>query len=691
MSKLTRDTNIQFVKGVGPAKVKLFNKMGINNINDLLEYYPKQYEDRTKICKIKDFVHNTPCIFYATTVSKAFHKVVRKGLSLNKVQVSDATGVCEITWFNQDYILNKLYPGQTYIVYGIPKFEFGKFQVENPIFYEGLDLSKVLGIFPKYPLIKNVTQNMIRTTVKNVIENKENEEEIFTESFMKEHNLITQNEALKKIHMPKKIEDINISRRRIIFEEFFLLQTALFMMKEQNLKEKKGVSFKNTDDSLFIEKIPFDLTNAQKRVIEEIKSDMKSSKSMNRLVQGDVGSGKTIVAAIALYIAANNGYQATMMAPTTILAIQHYEELVKLLNPLGINVGILTGNTTKKEKNIIKKELEEGKIDILVGTHAIIEDNVIFKNLALAIIDEQHRFGVKQRLKLINKGSAVDTIVMSATPIPRTLGLMVYGDMDISIIDELPKGRQKVKTYVVDETFEVRLQNFIKKQIESGRQVYVVCPLVEENQEENKNELEIKEKLINVVDLAKNYKDNIFKDYNVEYLHGKMKNKEKDEIMNRFKEGKIDILISTTVIEVGVNVPNASLMVIKNADRFGLAQLHQLRGRVGRGKYESFCVLESSNKSQQTIERLKVMQKSNDGFYIAEKDLEVRGPGDFFGTKQSGLPEFKLADILEDVNILKESAEASKKILLNDKNLESDENRVLKNKIYEKYFKDIVT
>ena len=689
MTKITKDKNIQFIKGVGPSKVQLLNKMGIETVKDMIEYYPRAYEDRTKICKIKDFVENKPCVFYATTVARPFHKQVRKGLSINKIQVSDATGVCEIAWFNQDYILNKLYPGQTYIIYGVPKFEFGKFKVENPIFYEGLDLGKVIGIYPKYPLIKKVTQNMIRSIAKTVLESKEEELEIFNEDFRKEHNLLTAEDAVQKIHLPKTLKDIDDARRRIVFEEFFTLQVALFMMKEQNFNEKKGVEFKDVEDSEFMKLIPFELTDAQKRVVKEIKEDMQSDKMTNRLVQGDVGSGKTIVAAIALYIAAKNGYQATMMAPTTILAIQHYEELRGYLEPLGMTVGLLTGNTTKKEKEIIKEKLQNGEIDVLIGTHAIIEDNVIFNNLALAIIDEQHRFGVKQRLKLINKGNAVDTIVMSATPIPRTLGLMIYGDMDISIIDELPKGRQKVNTYVVDESYELRLQNFIRKQIEAGNQVYVVCPLVEEDEEKEKESLETN-KLVNVVKLAKEYKEEVFKEYNVDYLHGKMKNKEKDKIMEKFKNGETDILISTTVIEVGVNVPNATLMVIKNADRFGLAQLHQLRGRVGRGSDKSYCVLQSTNNNSDTIERLKIMQNSNDGFYIAEKDLGLRGPGDFFGTKQSGLPVFKLADLLEDVTILKEAATAAKKILEEDKHLDKEENKLLKSVINEKFFKDIV-
>ena len=397
---------------------------------------------------------------------------------------------------------------------------------------------------------------------------------------------------------------------------------------------------------------------------------------MNRLVQGDVGSGKTIVAAIAMYIAVKNGYQAALMAPTTILANQHFDELSKYFEKLGITTSIITSSTTKKNKELIVQKLKNKEIDIIIGTHSLIEDNIEFANLGLVITDEQHRFGVMQRMKLANKGKAVETLVMTATPIPRTLAIMLYGDLDLSIIDEMPPGRKPVKTYAVGESYENRVNQFIKKQIDEGRQVYVVCPLVEENEELDLKSVEM---------LYEKYKNEIFKEYSVEYLHGKMKNKEKDEIMNRFKDNKINILISTTVIEVGISVSNATIMVVENADRFGLAQLHQLRGRVGRGNFQSYCILKSNNKSQKSIQRLKIMEKSNSGFDVAEKDLELRGPGDFFGIRQSGMPEFKLANLLTDINVLKQAQIAAKEVISKDRYLKSEENKKLKKVLYSKF------
>lgn len=397
---------------------------------------------------------------------------------------------------------------------------------------------------------------------------------------------------------------------------------------------------------------------------------------MNRLVQGDVGCGKTMVAAVAMYIAVKNGYQAALMAPTTILATQHYNELKYYFEKLNINVELITSSTTKKNKEIISRKLKNKEIDILIGTHSIIEDNIEFNNLSLVITDEQHRFGVNQRMKLTNKGRAVDTLVMTATPIPRSLAIMLYGDLDLSIIDEMPPGRTPVKTFVVNSSYQERLNGFLKKNIDEGRQVYVVCPLVENNDTLD---------LTSVEELYEVYKNEYFRDYSVEFLHGKMKNKEKDEIMQRFKENKINILISTTVIEVGISVSNATVMVIEDADRFGLAALHQLRGRVGRGSFESYCILKSDNKSQKSRERLKIMEKSTNGFEIAEKDLEIRGPGDFFGIRQSGLPEFKLANLLKDMQILKNAQEAAKTVITEDKYLENPENEKIKKALFDKF------
>lgn len=501
-------------------------------------------------------------------------------------------------------------------------------------------------------------------------------EDYYDDNFMKKYNLCNLDFAMKNIHFPKKIEDINISRKRLIFDELFFFQLALMSIKKNVTGQKKTTKFKNTDITPFLDILPFKLTKAQDRAVKEILEDLSSQKVMNRLVQGDVGSGKTIVAAIAMYIAVINGYQAAIMAPTTILAGQHYDELRKYMEPLGINVGIITSSTTKKNKQIIIEKLQNGDVDVIVGTHSIIEDDIKFSNLGLVVTDEQHRFGVNQRIKLKNKADTVETLVMTATPIPRTLAITLYGDLDISVIDQMPPGRKPVKTFVIDNRLEERLNNFIRKHVQQGRQVYIVCPLVEDSESID---------LVSVETLYDRYKNEIFKDLSVEYLHGKLKNKEKDEIMQRFKDNQINILISTTVIEVGISVDNATIMVIENADRFGLAALHQLRGRVGRGSFESFCILKSQNKSSKVVERLKIMEKSNDGFEIAKKDLELRGPGDFFGIRQSGLPEFKIANLLDDISILKEATDAAKEVLESDPNLSSADNIKIKKYLDDKF------
>ena len=499
--------------------------------------------------------------------------------------------------------------------------------------------------------------------------------EIFNEEFRRKYRLAEANYALRNIHFPKSYEMVNVARNRIIFEELFLFQLALLNMKQIEVEHTNTNTYSDLDESEFLKLIPFELTGAQKKVVSQIKKDMSSKTVMNRLVQGDVGSGKTMVAAIAMYLAVKNGYQAALMAPTTILANQHYIELSQYFEKLGINVEIITSSTTKKQKEKIIEKLKNNDIDILIGTHSIIEDNVEFNNLGLVVTDEQHRFGVKQRMKLSAKGNVVDTIVMTATPIPRSLAIILYGDLDLSIIDELPPGRKPVETCVVNDSYNQRVYNFLKKQINEGRQVYVVCPLVEENEDLDLNSVE---------KLYEEYKKE-FNGYNVAILHGKMKNKEKDSIMQEFKANKINILISTTVIEVGISVPNATVMVIENADRFGLAALHQLRGRVGRGSASSYCILKSNNKSAIARQRLDIMRKSNDGFEIAQKDLELRGPGDFFGVRQSGMPEFKLANLLTDTKILESTQEAVKTLIEEDRTLSLPQNSKIKNALYNKY------
>ena len=554
--------------------------------------------------------------------------------------------------------------------------------MNSPVFDKEGESKNTGKIIPIYPLTYNLSQNTIRKIIETGIKEVDNSlEETLPEYLIKEYNLYGLNNAINKIHFPENYDEFKNARKRLVFEELISMQLALLSLKQSYNKDIKGIAFsKSVKMSDVINKLPFRLTGAQLRVLEEIDSDMEAEKSMNRLLQGDVGSGKTAVSIIAAYKAVKSGYQAAIMAPTAILATQHLESFKELLDEFDIKCELLVSSVTKKQKEKILEKLKSGEIDILIGTHAILEENVIFKNLGLVVTDEQHRFGVRQRNTISEKGQNPDVLVMTATPIPRTLALILYGDLDISIIDELPPNRKKIDTFAVTKGMEERVNEFIRKNVKEGRQAYIVCPLVEENEEINAK---------SVLEIADKYKTEIFPEYRVEYLHGKMKAKEKDEIMSKFKDGNIDILISTTVIEVGVNVPNANIMVVENAERFGLAQLHQLRGRVGRGEYKSYCILKYQGNSPTTLERMKVMSKTNDGFIISEKDLELRGSGEFFGTKQHGIPEFKIANLFEDINILKQVQSLAIKILDGDSTLEKEENKLLKKMVEEKFTKRI--
>ena len=672
------EKDIQFIKGVGPNRATLLNKLGIFNLKDLITYFPREHEDRGNIKTIAEVQNGEEALISAFPVGRLNEIRIRKNLTLCKLIVRDETGSMLLTWYNQSYLKNVFKQNQRYKFFGKVLRKYGTPEMQSPV-YEQEDSSRNTGkIIPIYPLTYNLTQNTIRKIIENGLKEIDGKlDETLPDYILEKYNLLDYNDAIKQIHFPDTFEMFNKARKRLVFEELFSMQLALLSLKNNYEIKKPGIKFdKKAKMSDVIDVLPFRLTKAQLRVLEEIDKDMEKEKPMNRLLQGDVGSGKTVVALIAAYKAVKSGYQAVIMAPTAILATQHLETFHDILKDSGIRCELLISGITKKKKEDILNRLKQGEIDILIGTHAVLEENVVFNKLGLVVTDEQHRFGVRQRSIIVEKGENPDVLVMTATPIPRTLALILYGDLDISIIDELPPNRKKIETYAVTKGMSARVNNFIEKNIKEGRQCYVVCPLVEENEEINAK---------SVMEIYEEYKTKIFPQYRVEYLHGKMKPKEKDSIMEEFKNGNIDILVSTTVIEVGVNVPNSNIMVIENAERFGLAQLHQLRGRVGRGEYQSYCILKYQGNSEIIRERMKVISSTNDGFVISEKDLELRGSGEFFGTRQHGIPEFKIANLFEDINILKLVQSIALSIIDKDPFLEKEENKSLKKLVDEKF------
>lgn len=676
MSDLKKD--IQFVKGIGPKKAYKLNKLGIFTLKDLLYYFPRQYEDRNNLKKIVELKNEDKATIKALIVGITTSNP-RKGMTLTKVDVKDETGYAKLVFFNQPYISNTFKSGDTILVFGKVKKEFKNIEFSScEIEHLSNSPKNTCKIMPIYPLTFGVTNKEIISIIKSVLSNKELIiKEYLPKGIIDKYKLCSIDYAIRNIHSPSNKESFKIALYRIIFEEFLILQLGLFMFKN-GVTEVEGIKFEENEKLKdIISSLPFKLTKAQNRALNEIIEDMKSPKVMNRLVQGDVGSGKTVVALLALVNCVLNGYQGALMAPTEILAEQHYISLTETLKEFGMNVELLVGSLTKKQKEKILERVKNKEIDILIGTHALIEDKVEFDRLGLVITDEQHRFGVRQRGKLSDKGNNPDVLVMTATPIPRTLALILYGDLDISIIDELPPGRQPIDTIAVSKDKRDRAyNNLVRAEVEKGRQVYIVCPLVEESEA-----IEAKA----AVELVEELKQEYFSDLKVGLLHGKMKASEKESIMKSFKNKELDILVSTTVIEVGVNVPNATLMIIENAERFGLAQLHQLRGRVGRGKHKSYCILIYASKSEVCRQRMSIMEETNDGFKISEKDLEIRGPGEFFGTRQHGLPELKIANIFKHMKILKIAQQEARYIIGEDLKLQKFENKLLKNEIIDKF------
>lgn len=663
--------DITYLKGVGEKRAKLFQKLGAPTVGALLRCYPRGYEDWSNVCAIADAPLNEPCAIRGTVLRRPSETRIRKGMTLYKTTVTDGVRDLQLTFFNNQYIPNLLLEGETYVFYGRVTGSLLRKEMTSPEFCKAAD---ALPILPIYRQTEGLSSRQISSAMKNAFALlPEMVHDPIPDTIRQKHQLCHLRYALENIHFPKSMESLAIARRRLIFEELLILQLGLLRIKGHSKRVKSCHAITDYSED-FWKLLPFAPTNAQRRAVGEALRDMSGSVTpypMNRLVQGDVGSGKTAVGAALCHSVIRSGKQAALMAPTEILAKQHFDSLSRMLEPAGIRLGLLTGSVTAAKKRVLLESLAAGEIDLLVGTHALISDGVVFRDLALVITDEQHRFGVEQRSSLTAKGDNPHHLVMSATPIPRTLALMIYGDLDISILDERPPGRQVIETYAIDSKKRPRAFQFLRKHIEQGYQCYIICPLIEEGQSDMASVLQYTELL----------RRDYFPDLEIGVLHGKMKPKEKEAVMNRFAAGETPILVSTTVVEVGVDVPNAVVMLIENAERYGLSQLHQLRGRVGRGSVKSTCILVSDAQNDEAIARLKIMCKTADGFQIADEDLRLRGPGDFFGTNQHGLPDLKIANMAEDLETLHLAQEEARQILAEDETLSQPEHRGLRGEV----------
>lgn len=659
-------TNIRYLKGVGEKRAQLLTKLGVDTVGALLSLYPRDYKDLSNIKLIYDTnIDDTVCV-KAKIVTPITEHYIRKNMTIYKFVVADSSGAMSVTLFNTKYTAQKLHEGSEYLFYGKMSGGIFKREMSSPEIYEGGNNS----IMAVYPLTQGITAKYLSTIIKTAL-NSCKVEDIIPESIRNEYNLCDINFALENIHFPKSREALNKARHRLIFEELFLLQSGMMYLKNKRRGKTATVIKRDYTDS-FLKRLPFAPTASQVKCIKEAVYDTARAVPMSRLLQGDVGSGKTLVAAALIYNTVKNGYQAALMAPTVILAEQHFESFLKFFDNTGVRVALITSAVTAAKRRKIAESVKNGEIDVVIGTHSVLNEQIVFDNLGLVITDEQHRFGVAQREELSKKGNSPHTLVMSATPIPRTLAMVIYGELDVSVITEYPKGRKPIECYAVGKELHERVYNYIKKHIDEGRQGYIVCPLVEEGETER----------ISAEEYYKELSKNEFKNYKLGLLHGKMSSAAKEKVMREFSSGQIDLLISTTVIEVGVDVANAAIMVIEDAECFGLSQLHQLRGRIGRGEHKSTCIFISGDGAEVNNRRLKTMCETLDGFKIAEEDLKLRGPGDFMGKRQHGLPQLKIADLNNDYEILSYTSCAAGNLLNKDPNLSLAEHTPLKNRIF---------
>ena len=658
------------IKGIGEKKIALLNKLGIFTVNNLLEYFPYSYIDTTKFKKISEITEEGSYSYRLKIISLMENRKKRNIRVTKFLAMDEEMNYCTIVYFNNIFISKNLKINNVYEMYGRAKLLGKNVEIQSPTMQNKANI--IGSIIPQYHLCKGISNLDIVKIIQNLLKKNSYFEEKLPSNILNELNLESYDNAIRNIHFPKDNESFIRAKRRLAFDEIFYFQLSMKKLKRNN---EDAIRFEIKDETFdFIKSLSFKLTNSQNKVLDDIFKDMASDKQMNRLIQGDVGCGKTIISFIAMFNVIKNGFQSILMAPTEILARQHYESSTKLFSKYNIKVELLVGSLKESEKKAIREKIENGEVDIIIGTHAVFQEKVVYKNLGFVITDEQHRFGVKQRLLLSKKSNNPDILVMSATPIPRTVGLVMFCDLDISTIDELPSGRGKVNTYFVDENYEERYMNFIKKHISEGRQAYIVCPLVDES-----DTLELQ----SVINLYERLKERYFQDVEIEFIHGKIKPIDKDRIMKNFEKGKIKVLVATTVIEVGINVPNSNIMVIYNAERFGLSQLHQLRGRIGRGNYESFCILVSNNKSTNVKKRMDIMCSSNDGFYISEQDFLLRGYGDMLGYRQSGEARFKILNIQKDYDLLKSAIKYVDALLMDDFNFEKEENQIVKRNVDE--------